>query len=194
MSTLTYTPLNPLRAGIEAIREHWGWFLFLGIALMVLGIACVVYDVAATFTTVLFFGWLLLVSGIFQMVEAFRIGSWGGFSLHLLSALFRGFVGYLLIRYPVAGAQSLTLLLGFFFIVGGLFRAIGSGMAQLPRWGWAVLSGVVSVILGVMVLTQVPSTSLWFIGFALGVDLIFDGFAVLNFAFAVHHLPALEAR
>jgi uncharacterized membrane protein HdeD (DUF308 family) len=203
MSTLAYNPRNPLRPGIGAIRESWGWFLFLGIALIVLGVACVIYDVAATHTTVVVFGWLLLVSGIFQLVQTLRAGTragarillaWGGFFLYLLSALFRGVVGYLLIRHPVVGAQSLTLLLGFFFIVGGLFRAIGSGAAQFPRWGWAVLSGVISVILGAMVLSSVPSTSVWFIGFALGVDLIFDGFAVFNFAFAVHRLPALEAR
>jgi len=202
MSTLAYNPLDPRRAGTAAIRESWIWFLFMGIALMVLGVACVVYDVTATYTTVVIFGWLLLVSGIFQMVQTLRTGTrvgsrillaWGGFFLYLLSALFRGVVGFLLIRHPVVGAQSLTLLLGFFFIVGGLFRAIGSGTAQFPRWGWAVLSGIISVILGAMVLSQVPSTSVWFIGFALGVDLIFDGFAVFSFAFAVHRLPAIEA-
>lgn len=194
MSTFVYNPLNPLSAGLEEIRRSWGWFLFLGIALTLLGVACVVYDVAATFTTVLFFGWLLLFSGVLQLIQAFRIGTWGGFFPYLLSALFRGFIGYLLIRYPVAGAQSLTLLLGFFFIVGGLFRAIASGMVKFPRWGWAVFSGAISAVLGVMVLSRIGATSFWFIGFALGVDLIFDGLAVFNFASAVHHLPALEAR
>lgn len=193
MSTLAHN-LNPLRAGVDGIRESWGWFLLLGIALMFLGLACIIYDVAATFTTVLFFGWLLLLSGVFELVHAFRTGTWGGFALYLLSALFRGFVGYLLIRYPMAGAQSLTLLLGFFFVVGGLFRAIGSAMTQLPRWGWAVLSGAVSVILGIMVLSRVPSTSLWFIGFALGVDLIFEGLAIFNFALGAHRLTAIEGR
>jgi uncharacterized membrane protein HdeD (DUF308 family) len=194
MSTFVYNPRNPLTAGLEEIRRSWGWFLFLGIALTVLGVAAVVYDVAATFTTVLFFGWLLLISGIVQLVQAFRVGTWNGFFLYLLGALFRGFAGFLLIRYPVAGAQSLTLALGFFFIVGGLFRAIASGTVKFPRWGWAVFSGVISVILGVMLLSRIGTTSLWFIGFALGVDLIFDGLAVFNFASAVHHLPAIEAR
>ncbi len=188
MSTSIY---NPFPAGLEAIRGSWGWFLFLGIALTLLGVACVVYDVSATFTTVLVFGWLLLLSGVFQLIHAFRTGTWSGFFLYLLSGLFRGFIGYLLVRYPVAGAQSLTLVLGFFFIVGGLFRAIGSGTVKFPRWGWSVLSGVVSVVLGIMVLAQMPSTSLWFIGFALGVDLIFDGIATFSFASAVHHLPTL---
>jgi uncharacterized membrane protein HdeD (DUF308 family) len=186
MSQTTY---NPLIAGMDEIRGSWGWFLALGILLVILGAACIVCDVTATFTTVLVFGWLLLISGVFALVQAFTIGSWGGFFLYLLSALLRGFTGYLLVRYPVIGAESLTLLLGSFFIVGGLFRAIGSGMAKFPRWGWSVFSGVVSVALGVIVLWQMPIMGIWFIGFAVGVDLIVDGIAVSSFASAIHHLP-----
>jgi len=180
---------DPLTATMEEIRGSWGWFMFLGIALLVLGMACIVFEVSATFTTVLVFGWLLLISGVIQLIQSFRTGTWSGFFLFLLSALLRGITGYLLVRYPVIGAEALTLVLGSFFIVGGLFRAIGFAMAKLPRWGWAVFSGVVSVVLGIMVLWAMPITSLWFIGFAVGVDMIFDGAAVCAFASAIHHLP-----
>jgi uncharacterized membrane protein HdeD (DUF308 family) len=186
---MAQTTYNPLIAGMDEIRDSWGWFLALGILLSVLGIACIVYDVTATFTTVLVFGWLLLISGIFALVQAFTFGTWSGFFLYLLSALLRGFTGYLLVRYPVIGAETLTLLLGSFFIVGGLFRAIGCGMARFPRWGWGVFSGIVSVALGIVVFWQMPITGLWFIGFAVGVDLIVDGIAVTSFASAIRHLP-----
>ncbi len=191
MSELTH---NPLIAGIEEIRRSWGWFLALGILLTILGIACVAFDVTATFATVLVFGWLLFISGIFALVQAFFTGSWSGFFLYLLSALFRGVTGYLLIRYPLIGAESLTLVLASFLIVGGLFRAIGFAIAKFPRWGWAVFSGVVSVALGVMLLVQIPVSGIWFIGFAIGVDLIFDGVAVIGFATAIHQvLPGRTA-
>jgi uncharacterized membrane protein HdeD (DUF308 family) len=190
MSQTTY---NPLIAGMDEIRGSWGWYLALGIALIALGMACVIYDVAATSATVLVFGWLLLVSGVFALIQAFTVGTWGGFFLCLLSALFRGFTGYLLVRYPVMGAEALTIVLGSFFIVGGLFRAIGSGMAKFPSWGWAVFSGVVSVALGIIVLWQMPNTGVWFIGLAVGVDLMVDGVAVTSFASAIHHLPKLPA-
>ena len=180
---------NPLVAGLDEIRKSWGWFMFLGIALTILGVTCIIFAVRATFATVLVFGWLLLISGVFQLIQSFRTGAWSGFFLYLLSALLRGVTGYLLIRYPIIGAQSLTLVLGLFFIVGGLFRAIGSGMAKFPRWGWAVFSGIVSVILGIMVLWQMPNIGIWFLGLAVGVDLLFDGVAVCSFAAAIHHLP-----
>jgi uncharacterized membrane protein HdeD (DUF308 family) len=186
MSQLTY---NPLFAGVDEVRRSWGWFLVLGILFTVLGVACIAFCVAATFATVLVFGWLLLISGVFALVHAFGTRTWSGFFLNLLSALFRGFTGYLLIRYPISGAEGLTLVLASFFIVGGLFRAIGSGMAKFPRWGWSVFSGAVSTILGVMLLVQMPISSVWFIGFAIGVDLIVDGAAVIGFATAIHGLP-----
>jgi uncharacterized membrane protein HdeD (DUF308 family) len=182
---------NPLIAGMEDIRRSWAWFLTLGILLMLLGFVCVAGDVTATFATVLTFGWLLLLSGVVPLVHAFRTRAWSGFFLDLLSALLRGFTGYLLVRYPSAGAVSFTLILASYFIVGGLFRAIGAEMVRFPRWGWVVFSGIVSVGLGVMLLAQMPDSSVWFVGFAVGVDMIVDGASLVGFATAIHGLPAL---
>ncbi len=141
----------------------------------------------------LVFGWLLLFSGIIALIHGFRTHTWRGFLLSLLGALFRGFTGYLLIRYPGAGAATLTLVLASFFIVGGLFRAIGAGTLKLPRWGWSVFSGIVSVVLGIMLLAQMPVSSIWFIGFAIGIDLIVDGASLISLATAIHRLPDLAA-
>jgi len=179
---------SPLAAAAAEIRSSWGWFLALGIVFIILGAVCVIGDVTATFATVLVFGWLLLISGVIALIHGFRTHTWRGFLLSLLSALFRGFTGYLLIRYPMAGAVSLTLVLASFFIVGGTFRAIGAGMLKFPRWGWSVFSGIVSLVLGVMLLAQMPVSSIWFIGFAIGIDLIVDGASLIGLATAVHSL------
>jgi uncharacterized membrane protein HdeD (DUF308 family) len=179
-----------ISAGIDEIHDSWGWFVALGIALIVLGAACIVSDVAATMATVLVFGWLLLIGGVFALIQAFRMRTWSGFFLCLLSALLRGFTGYLLIRYPITGEISLTLVLASFFIVGGTFRAIGAGALQFPQWGWAVLSGIISVALGVMLLVQLPVSSLWFIGLAIGIDFIFDGTAFIALGSALRRVPS----
>jgi uncharacterized membrane protein HdeD (DUF308 family) len=180
---------NPFFAGMEEIRKSWGWFLALGILFVLLGVACIAFDVTATYTSVLVFGWILLIGGLFALVQAFTIGNWSGFFFYLFGALLRGFTGYLLVRYPVSGAEGLTLVLASFFVVGGVFRTVASAMAKFPQWGWAVFSGIVSVALGIMLLTQWPVASVWFIGFAIGVDLIFDGAALTAFAGAIHSLP-----
>lgn len=184
-------PYSPLATIAEDVGNSSGWFLALGILFIVLGVVCIIGDVSATFATVLIFGWVLLVSAVFALVHGFRTHTWSGFLLSLLTALFRGVVGYLLIRYPLAGAASLTLVLACFFIVAGLFRAIGAGMLKLPRWGWSVFSGIVSIVLGVMLLGQMPVSSIWFIGFAIGIDLVVDGVSLISFATAIRSVAEL---
>jgi uncharacterized membrane protein HdeD (DUF308 family) len=185
---------NPFQAGLEEIRGSWGWYLALGILFILLGVVCVIGNVSATFATVLVFGWALIISSIFGLVHAFRTHSWQGFLLSLLSALFRGFAGYLLIRYPLGGAFGLTLMVASFLIVAGTFRAIGSGMLKFPQWGWSVFSGIVSLALGIVLLAQLPVSSVWFIGFAVGVDLICDGTSLIGLATALHRLPNLAVE
>jgi len=164
-----------IAAELGEIRHSWGWFVALGISLIVLGAICILGETTATLVTELAFGWLLIVGSVVALIQAFRVRTWSGFFLFFLSALLRGFTGYLLVRYPLVGEYSLTLLLASLFMVGGVFRAIGASTLQFPQWGWAVFSGVVSVALGVMLLNQLPTSSLWFIGLAIGIDFIVDG-------------------
>lgn len=181
---------NPFLVGINETRSSWGWFLVAGIALIVLGAICIIYNVTATTASVVVFGWLLLIAGVFALVQAFRIHTWTGFFLYLLSALLRGCTGYLLVRYPDVGSAGFTLVLASFFIVGGIFRATGAATVRFPQWGWALTSGVLSFILGVILLVQWPVSSIWFVGFAIGVDMIFDGVSLVALGNAIHKLPA----
>jgi uncharacterized membrane protein HdeD (DUF308 family) len=179
-----------IAAGFDEIHDSWGWFMAFGIGLIIVGGICIAGEVTATLATVLTFGWLLLFGGVLALIQAFRMRSWSGFFLCLLSALLRGFTGYLLIRYPLAGEVSLTLILASFFVVGGMFRAIGAVALQFPKWGWAMCSGIVSVGLGIMLLTQLPVSSLWFIGLAIGIDFIFDGVSFVALANGLRHFPS----
>jgi len=182
-----------LAAGLDEIHDSWGWFVALGIALIVLGAVCILVDVTATLATVLAFGVLLIVGAVIALIQAFRVRTWSGFFLYLLSAVLRGVTGYLLIRYPLTGEMSLTLVLASLFIVGGIFRAVGASTLQFPSWGWAVFSGIISVALGVYLLVQLPLVSLWFIGLALGVDFIFDGTSLVALGAALRGVPTGRA-
>ncbi|SRR6266852_278580 len=180
--------------GLDQVRRSWGWFLVFGILLTVLGATCVAKAQTATTFSILALGWVLAISGVMWLINAFRAFSWHGFFLYLLNAIVRGVTGYLLLRHPDAGAAGITLVLASLFIVGGLFRAVGSSVIRFPRWGWTVLSGVVSVVLGVFLLTTWPTASTYFVGMAIGIDLIFDGAALTGFAGAIHSLPKIQAR
>jgi Short repeat of unknown function (DUF308) len=117
-----------LAAGLDEIQDSWGWFVPLGSALVVLGAVCIVGNVTATLATVLAFGWLLIVGAVIALVQAFRVRTWSGFFLYLLSAVLRGVTGYLLIRYPLTGEMSLTLVLASFFTLGVDFIFDGTSL------------------------------------------------------------------
>ncbi len=179
-----------IEAGLDKVHDSWGWFVALGIGLIVLGGVCILGNVTATLATVLTFGWLLIVGAVVALIQAFQVRTWSGFFLLFLSALLRGVTGYLLVRYPTEGEYGITLVLASFFLVGGVFRAIGASALQFPQWGWAVFSGIVSVALGVMLLMQLPTASLWFIGLAIGIDFIFDGAWSIALGAALRSVPS----
>lgn len=181
-------------AGLEQVRKSWGWFLVSGILLMILGVLCIGKAQTATTFSILALGWILAISAVFWFISSFYAFSWPGFFLYLLNALIRGMTGYLLIRHPDAGAEGVTMVVAVLFIVGGLFRAAAAGALQFPRWGWTVFAGLVTVGLGIYLLATFPTTSAYFIGLAIGIDLVFDGGALAGFAGAIHSLPGIPAR
>jgi uncharacterized membrane protein HdeD (DUF308 family) len=171
-------------AGLDVVRRHWGWFLVLGILLMVLGAMALAASGLTTLGTVIFFGFLLIVDGVIQLIHAFKARAWGGFFLLLLTGILGVVTGGLMVRHPGAAALSLTLLLASFFIVGGLFRAVGSLMLRFPNWGWACLSGVIAFLLGVMLVMEWPASGVWFIGLSIGITLLFEGWGWVMVALA----------
>jgi len=181
-------------AGLEQVRKSWGWFLVVGILLTLLGVVCVGKAQTATTFSILALGWVLVISGVLWLVNSFYAFTWHGFFLYLLNAIIRGVTGYLLIRHPNAGAEGVTMLLAALFIVGGLFRAIGASVIQFPRWGWVVFSGLVSLALGIYLMTIWHTASTFFVGMIIGIDLIFDGASLVGFAAAIHSLPGAPAQ
>lgn len=143
-------------SGLEQVRKSWSWFLALGVLLIVLGVLCVGRAQTATTFSILVLGWILAISGVLWLVNAFRAFSWHGFFLFPLNGIIRGATGYLLLRHPDAGAAGVTMLVASLFIVAGLFRAVAAGVIRFPRWGWTVFSGIVSFVLGATLLARWP--------------------------------------
>ena len=164
------------------IAQYWGWFLAFGIALVVLGIAAVVRAVTATIISMLFFGWLLVLACGIEIAQAVLVGHWAGFFQHLVAAILFGVVGVIMITRPLISAEVLTVFIATFFLIGGLFQLIAALAVSTPGWGWHVVDGIITALLGVLVLAQWPASGLWVIGLFVGIDLIFYGGAWIALA------------
>lgn len=165
--------------------QYWGWFLAFGLGLLALGVAAVARSVTATVASMLFFGWILVLAAAIEVVQAVAVGHWAGFFQHLLAAILFGAAGFILVFRPVISAEVLTLFMALFFLVGGLFQLIGSLWIGLPGWGWSALDGVITFILGLLILAQWPASGLWVIGLFIGIDLILYGVAWIAIALSL---------
>jgi len=159
------------------IIHNWGWFLAFGIGLALLGILAIARAVTATVVSMLFFGWLLVIAAGIEIVQAIMVGKWAGLFQHWLGAVLFGVIGILILWRPVVTAEILTLLMGAFFLVAGLFQLITPFVISLPDWGWHTLNGLITLLLGILVLAQWPVSGLWVIGLFVGIELVFYGVA-----------------
>jgi uncharacterized membrane protein HdeD (DUF308 family) len=184
---------TPLFFDLENLRHRWGWLLALGIVMIILGTIAFFIAPAATIGTVLVLGWLLVISGVVEVIHAFRVRRWGGLFLHLIGGLLGIFVGLLVVTHPLAGALAWTLLFASFFTVIGIFRVVTAISVKFPHWGWAVFDGIVTLALGILLWAEWPWSGFWFLGMAVGISLILRGWSYLMFALAIHNLPVIPA-
>jgi len=168
--------------------HHWGWFLAFGIVLMALGIAAIARAVSATVASMVVFGWLLIFGSVFEFVAAFMVGNWSGFFLHLLLAILFAIVGIMMLTRPVISAETWTLVMSIFFLIGGLYQLIYALWTHMSGWGWHALNGVITMILGVLLAVGWPGTGFWVIGLFIGIELVFYGWAWIMLAIGLHKM------
>lgn len=166
-----------LRHELAAFAEHWWWFLLLGIGMMVLGTIALGSSFFVSVVTVVFFGFLLLTGGVIQIVSSFWAGRWSGFLLHLLIGILYVLTGYMIVDAPVESTVQLTLVVALFLLISGIFRIVASLLLKFHDWGWVLLNGIVTLLLGLLIYKHWPSDGLWVIGLFVGIDMIFNGWA-----------------
>jgi uncharacterized membrane protein HdeD (DUF308 family) len=152
----------------------------LGVVLIVAGILVLGDAVTATIISAIFIGAMAIVAGGFEVVHAFWTKGWGGFAWQIILGLLYIAFGLTLVTQPVAGALALTYVFGLLLIVSGALR-MGVGFRHGTDW-IMVLSGIFGILAGLIILSGWPMTGLWFLGFLLGLDLVFHGVAWLLLA------------
>ena len=186
-------PAGSLHEERVNLRRVWWLFFVLGLVSIVVGFLAISSTFVATLASVIVFGVLLLVAGVTEVIHAVMVRNWRGFALHLLTAALYLLVGLFMLEDPIRAATVLTLLLAAGFFVGGLLRIIYSLVERFPAWPWVVLHGVVDLILGGLIWSGWPESSLWVIGLFLGIDLVFHGWSWVILALTVRTYAAAQS-
>ena len=164
----------------DRLREASGSLFWLGLAMVALGIAALVFPMIFTLAATLFVGWVFLLSGGFIFFGSFSIHGTGPFFGALLFSLLSIASGIFLLFNPLAGAVALTLLVGITFVFQGASEiAFAFEMRPLPGWAGMLISGIASIVMAVLIATGLPEISLIVLGILLGVNFLTTGLAYL---------------
>jgi uncharacterized membrane protein HdeD (DUF308 family) len=165
----TGSDLAPLRAGS-------GWIVALGVVYVIAGFIALGSMVLATVASVLVVGVMMIIAGVAEVFNAFQIKSWGKFLFWALLGVLYIIAGFITFENPLFAAVVLTLMLGAFLVASGVLRIfLAFNMKREAPWIWVALSGVITLLLGLLILARWPVNSVYILGLFLGIDLIMAG-------------------
>jgi uncharacterized membrane protein HdeD (DUF308 family) len=163
-------------AGLEPLRAKSGWIIALGVVYIIAGIIALGSVVLATVATVFVVGIMMVIAGVAEVINAFQIKTWGRFLLWLLLGALYIVAGLITFENPLLAAAILTLFLGIALIASGIMRIVlAFSMQAVMPWIWVLLSGVITLLLGLVIVAHWPVSSLYILGLFLGIDLVLAG-------------------
>jgi len=175
----------------DIVRHASTWSIFCGVLLIVLGMFAVASPALAAVAVNAVIAWLIVLAGVVHLVLAFYAHRAGSLLWKLVVGLAYVVFGVYLIAHPALGVASLTLLLGSLFLVEGIFDiALFFQMRAVGGSSWILVDGIITLLLGLMIYLQWPSSSNWAIGTLVGVSLIISGVTRLMLSLAVRKATA----
>lgn len=166
------------------MNAHWSWLVG-GILGIIGGILALLNPMAATFTVLQLTAIFFLVIGIFHIIGAIYAKGWGGRLAAIIVGLLCGLIGIFLLHNPLAGIVTLTLAVALMFLANGVFKLFLAWMVRGRQWFWLVLaSGLLSLLLGIMILSGFPQSAATVLGLLLAVELISSGASLIGLWFA----------
>jgi uncharacterized membrane protein HdeD (DUF308 family) len=184
------------RSETAPLRAKWGWIVALGVVYIIAGFVALGSIMTATAATVLVVGIMMIVAGIAEIINAFQIKSWGKFLIWALLGALYMVAGFVTFENPLLAAALLTLMLGASLVASGIVRIIlAFSMKRETPWVWVALSGVITLLLGLLILAHWPINSVYILGLFLGIDLIMAGAGWIGLGFGLHRVQrASQAR
>ena len=171
---------------VEMVRHGSTISILWGVLLIVFGMVAISSPLLAAVAVNALVAWLIVLAGIVHLMLAFRVHQAGSVIWKLLVGIaYLCFGGYLLV-HPLLGVASLTLLLGSLFLIEGILNIVlYVKMRPIHGSSWMLLDGIITLLLGLMIYLQWPSSSAWAIGTLVGISMIFSGVARVMMSLAV---------
>ena len=178
---------------IGGVRRASGWSIALGILMIVAGMIAIFAPLEAGLVVVIVVGWMAIFNGGAQLFYAFSHEArhrW----LEVLLGMIYIIAGIYLLMHPLGGLLAITLLVGSFLVVYGIFAFIlAFRMRPAAGWGWVLFDAIVTVLLGILIYIHWPANTEWVMGTLFGISFIVTGVSRLMVSMAVRRLTTRAA-
>lgn len=173
------------------IHKAATWSIVLSALMIAAGVLAIFSPAVAGVAVTVFFGWMLIFSGLLHLVFAWQAGRPGAVVWEILIGILYGGIGLYLLAQPVAGLQSLTLALAMYLVIEGVLEFVLSfQLRPLPGTGWVLFDGIVTLLLAVMIASAWPVSAGWAVGTLVGISMLFSGVTRLMLSVAVRQTLA----
>ncbi len=171
--------------------------LFEGVLMLVLGMLALVFPILASVWVTTVVAVVFLVGGIVgwinNLMRAKKLSRWLTFWRLVVSTVFV-VAGVSMIQQLGAGpagvvlpVASLSLAIGIVFLVEGAVASVVSlAHREISGWGWGLLNGLITLILGGLILSLPAASLLSVLGILVGISFLFSGIDLLRFSASFH--------
>jgi len=179
---------------IDIVRHASTWSIVWGALLIIFGILAISSPMLAAIAVSTVIAWLIVFAGVVHVILAFHAHGAGSLIWKLLVGIaYLCFGGYLLV-HPVLGVASLTLLLACLFLIEGILNIVlFFRMRSMRGSNWVLIDGIVTLLLGLMIYLQWPSSSAWAIGTLVGISMLISGVTRVMLSLAVRRIATAVA-
>jgi len=180
IATSNAPPAYPQRPTALAVQKWRRGLTITGVVMIAIGVLAIIMPVVSSFAVTLLIGAVLTFIGLLSVLFALAFRGSAVFAIALVSGLFPLLIGLYLLFFPTAGLIALTTLLALIFLLTGITQVIFAlDLRGTGGWFWALLSGLISVVLALLIFAALPEVSRVLLGLLLGIDLISTGLAAL---------------
>jgi uncharacterized membrane protein HdeD (DUF308 family) len=179
---------------VEMVRHASTWSIVWGVLLIIFGMLAIGSPFMAAVAVSVVVAWLIILAGVVHLILAFHAHGAGSLIWKLLVGVAYLFFGVYLIMHPLLGVASLTLVLASMFLIEGILDLVlFFKMRPMRGSSWVLIDGIITLLLGLLIYRQWPSSSIWAIGTLVGVSMIISGITRVMLSLTVRKATAAAA-
>ncbi len=171
---------NVEHVDVDTLMQNLAWMQAIAVCLIAIGFSAMYAPFYSSFALQNIVGGSFLAAGAMFAAHAFWSRKWGRFVAEVSLGILYLVGALLLLVHPLGVQVALTVILGAFFLIKGITKAVYAARDRmLLGRQWLMASGMISVLMGFITILGFTERAMWMVGVLVGLDLVFAGLAAI---------------